>query len=635
MTGNSSKAGRLVYTLALSLFLVVAITAGSARAAELVVACGPEAGAVNKIFKSYETFGIPAIDACNQGTDGGLVLSQDTVNLVAPGHASGWIATAPPGMAIVGASVPTFSAYGVVGLGYAMHLYWTGGPYESVGNTSGASLTVPLASMSSAQFGWDLQCASSTPCRVISPPARVYVQDVQLWAADTVNPTIVANGPGNLWYQGSVGDAAGTRWVRGQWPIAFTASGAPSGILSQSASIDRQPVQLPLPPACPARNDTVWQQCPASSTWSPTVSLAGNGDQQLTLAATSAAGADSQATETIHVDTTQPTISLAGPTTPVSSTAGTPNVTVTATTGSSGLGAISCSVDGGPTQSYSSSPASIPVSGIGMHSVRCTASNRSYDSAGQVAVSTPAAWSVDIAQPTSNAVSFSDIAHTLKCTRAKARRRRHQAKLICHRRAHLAITSTKRVAYRRGTTVSGWLATSSGVALPGRTVKILTAPANGLGQWSVAAIVTTAANGGWKAALPAGPSRLVETAYAGDSTTLPSTSATIHLVVPAKVKIHISPRRTRWGGTIRISGRVLGGYLPAGKLLRLRIGVAGLRATVGIPSIRRSGRFRTTWTFSTGTGIVRYWFSVSTLNEADYPFAPASSRRVYVTVGPG
>jgi hypothetical protein len=35
------------------------------------------------------------------------------------------------------------------------------------------------------------------------------------------------------------------------------------------------------------------------------------------------------------------------------------------------------------------------------------------------------------------------------------------------------------------------------------------------------------------------------------------------------------------------------------------------------------------------SGTVRYRFSVSTLREADYPYAPANSRRVTVTVGPG
>jgi len=79
---------------------------------------------------------------------------------------------------------------------------------------------------------------------------------------------------------------------------------------------------------------------------------------------------------------------------------------------------------------------------------------------------------------------------------------------------------------------------------------------------------------------------------------------------------------------------VLGGYVPP-LLLRLRIGVAGVRETFGIANVRADGRFHTTFRFSPGNGTVRYWFSVSTLRVANYPYAPASSRRVTVTVGPG
>jgi hypothetical protein len=221
--------------------------------------------------------------------------------------------------------------------------------------------------------------------------------------------------------------------------------------------------------------------------------------------------------------------------------------------------------------------------------------------------------------------------------------RRHGKVVLVRRRKvervvvapHVQTKSAERVAHGRGATVSGWLGTASGVALAGRTVEVMTAPDNGLEQWAQTAVVSTAADGSWSTALPPGPSRLVESAYSGDTATLPSTSATLHVAVPAKVKIHISPRSTRWGGTIKISGQVLGGYIPGGKLLRLRIGVEGVRGTVGIPSVQSNGRFGTTWTFSAGHGVVRYWFSVSTLNEPDYPFAPASSRRIYVRVGPG
>jgi hypothetical protein len=194
--------------------------------------------------------------------------------------------------------------------------------------------------------------------------------------------------------------------------------------------------------------------------------------------------------------------------------------------------------------------------------------------------------------------------------------------------------ATRRVRYGRGTTVSGWLGTATGTALGGRTVDVMTTPDDGQTQWRQAAVVSTAADGTWTAHLPGGPSRLVEATYAGDSITEPATSTPIHLVVPAEVQLKITPRTVGWRATVNITGRVLGGYIPTGsKLLRLRIGVEGVKETVGIPNIASNGRFGTTWTFSPGRGVVHYWFSVSTLGESDYPFAPGSSRRVYVTVG--
>ena len=95
---------------------------------------------------------------------------------------------------------------------------------------------------------------------------------------------------------------------------------------------------------------------------------------------------------------------------------------------------------------------------------------------------------------------------------------------------------------------------------------MLTAPDNGLGDFTEAAVATTAANGSWSARLPAGPSRLVEASYAGAPTLEPSMSAQVHVVVPAKVRlISVSPRRVAWGGTVRIVGQLVGRVPAAGR----------------------------------------------------------------------
>jgi hypothetical protein len=409
------------------------------------------------------------------------------------------------------------------------------------------------------------------------------------------------------------------------------------------------------------------------------------------LSATSAAQNTSSPAETIEVDSQTPTIALSGPTTALS-TAGTQYVTATAMVGPSGLGSIDCAVDGGPEQSYSTSPAEIPVSGLGSHSVQCTASNRSYDSAGQVAVSTPASFSIDIAQPTASGITFANVIHSLKCKKVKERVkfaarwvtiRRHGRLVKVHRRTHTKLVkamkcrdrivkrkvtelvkvkrhgrtvvvkrtkvekvalpphvvdqSTKRVAYGKGTTVSGILATTNGIALGGRTVQILTAANNQLGQWSQAAVVATTPEGTWTATLPPGPSRLVEASYAGDSTTLPSTSTAATLLVPARIGITIAPRQVRWSGVVTIRGHLAGGYVPPdGVPLYLEIPLPHRHRPYKPVPFRTNakGTFAIEWSWGSGAGVATYPIRVALLGTgSNYPFTASSSSAVNVTFG--
>jgi hypothetical protein len=196
------------------------------------------------------------------------------------------------------------------------------------------------------------------------------------------------------------------------------------------------------------------------------------------------------------------------------------------------------------------------------------------------------------------------------------------------------LSTRQRVTFGQSITVHGLLTTAQGIPITGAGLQVMTAPDNQLGQFTQAAVATTDSAGMWSATLPPGPSRIVKAVYDGAPTILPAVGQA-NMIVPAKVLLtNVWPRRTGWGSTIRISGRVLGGYVPASsKLLRLDIGVVGLSKIQGIPNIAPDGRFSVTYTFEPGYGVVQFWFSVSTLAEADYPFAPGHSRRVTVTVG--
>jgi hypothetical protein len=110
------------------------------------------------------------------------------------------------------------------------------------------------------------------------------------------------------------------------------------------------------------------------------------------------------------------------------------------------------------------------------------------------------------------------------------------------------------------------------------------------------------------------------------------------VITPAKIKLtSVTPDRTPWGSTVRITGRVLGGYIPAtSKLLRLDLGIVGipgLSKIQGIPNVASDGTFTTTYKFGRYQGVVRFWLQVSSLAEADFPFSPSRSKRWIVTVG--
>jgi hypothetical protein len=193
------------------------------------------------------------------------------------------------------------------------------------------------------------------------------------------------------------------------------------------------------------------------------------------------------------------------------------------------------------------------------------------------------------------------------------------------------------VAFGRPVRLHGLLMSSAGLPIAGQPVAILTAPDNGSNAFTQAAAVTTGPDGSWTVTLPPGPSRIIEASYPGSSTILPATGfATV--ITPAKIVLSsVTPDRAPWGSRVRITGRVLGGYIPASsKLLRLDLGIVGipgLSKIQGIPNVSPNGAFTTTYKFGRYQGVVRFWLQVSSLAEADFPFSPSHSRRWIVTVG--
>ena len=223
-------------------------------------------------------------------------------------------------------------------------------------------------------------------------------------------------------------------------------------------------------------------------------------------------------------------------------------------------------------------------------------------------------------------------------SRVTSRKRRVAAELgrSCNRSA-LASPTQARVGYGRPVILHGVLMSSAGLPLAGQPVAILTAPDNGSNAFTQAAAVTTGPDGSWTATLPPGPSRIIDASYLGSPTILPATGSA-SVITPAKIVLtSVTPDRTPWGSRVRITGRVLGGYIPASsKLLRLDLGIVGipgLSKIQGIPNVSPDGTFTTTYKFARYQGVVRFWLQVSSLAEADFPFSPSHSKRWIVTVG--
>jgi hypothetical protein len=314
---------------------------------------------------------------------------------------------------------------------------------------------------------------------------------------------------------------------------------------------------------------------------------------------------------------------------------------------------------------------------------------------GQRAASSAVSTTLDIQQPTVEAISFSKLADALKCRTVVKRVRvlgkprtirRHGHKVGVVRRYHVVkrhvrkcrartvkrrvwvelkrhgkpvrrhghIVRVRRVRrvvvlphrihrtlrhvrHGRGTTVSGVLLLADGTPIAGQTVTVLGAANNAAHAFAPMATATTNADGFWVAKIPAGPSRLLEAQYGGTATTAAASSTLVRTIVPAKIRILSATPRVAWGQTATFRGRVYGGYIPRGGInVRLRYGYRRQSVTYGVKThVGPRGRFTTRFTFGPGDPRehLRFHFQFATLPGGNYPYHTASSNTVTVRVG--
>ena len=159
---------------------------------------------------------------------------------------------------------------------------------------------------------------------------------------------------------------------------------------------------------------------------------------------------------------------------------GTQHVSATATSGPSGVGSIMCSVDGSPSTAEQltgggsqTANAQVPVSGLGVHTISCYATNRAVDGTGAPTTSPTQTWSLKIGEPVQIYAGFSKVVRECHHVREHVRKR---IKRVRRCDTRIRERESKRVRFGRRVTISGWVGMADGTPLAHVPVSIMTAP---------------------------------------------------------------------------------------------------------------------------------------------------------------
>lgn len=145
--------------------------------------------------------------------------------------------------------------------------------------------------------------------------------------------------------------------------------------------------------------------------------------------------------------------------------------------------------------------------------------------------------------------------------------------------------------------------------------------------------VTTDARGRFTYRVPAGPSRTLHFGIRGTGDPQYQCSGALAIRVRARAVLTARPAVVRAGRSLRLTGRLRGGYVPSrGKLVELQAFDDGRWRSVRTVRTNARGAFRYTYRFSRGAARKRYPFRAVVRAESGYPFALGTSSRVNVRV---
>jgi Bacterial Ig-like domain len=207
------------------------------------------------------------------------------------------------------------------------------------------------------------------------------------------------------------------------------------------------------------------------------------------------------------------------------------------------------------------------------------------------------------------------------------------ARLRWRRRSGPRVT----VPFRAAATLSGRLLSAEGAGLAGRRLRVVSRPSRGALARRRVDAVSTGAHGGFRLALPAGPSRRITVSFAGEPGLSGSRRPALALRVRGAVSLHAAPRALRTGELVRLWGRVRsrGAPLPRrGKLVAIQYYETAARRWRPVMVVRsdHSGRFLARYRFRYVTGTAAIRLRAVALAEERWPYAPGVSRPLTVRV---
>lgn len=185
--------------------------------------------------------------------------------------------------------------------------------------------------------------------------------------------------------------------------------------------------------------------------------------------------------------------------------------------------------------------------------------------------------------------------------------------------------------------LSGRLVDADGAGLAGRRLRVVSRPSRGALAKKQVETVSTGEHGGFRLALPAGPSRRITVSYAGETGLDGARRPALALRVRGGIVLQASPKALRTGQSVLFWGRVRarGAPLPRrGKLIAVQYFESETRRwrPVLVTRSDHSGHFRARYRFRYVTGTATIRLRAVALAEERWPYAPGASRPVVVQV---